>query len=222
MRRVAITPGRWGRRRRAGPDGTHQDDAIRSDPDQVTVEYLRRIYANNRDWYAVSESKAQILLAANGAFISIAVGTLLGVAGDLPSATRVRLSPATWVFLGLAVACVVSAVICAALCMWSLHGKPSRAQFTRFGIDLDDPSTYRPEALWYFGHLALLQPEGATARLSRASQQDEIDTLSHHVVELSGRVLRKHRYVNAGWAFTASALLALAAAGVSLFLEIMI
>jgi hypothetical protein len=39
------------------------------------------------------------------------------------------------------------------------------------------------------------------------------------VVDLAHKVLRKHRWVNAGWALTALALIALAAAGTSFFVR---
>ena len=190
-----------------------------SDPDAVTVEYLRRVYANNRDWYAISESKAQILLGAHGAFISIVAGTLLGVSGNLPAATKARLGPETWAFLAVTVLCVVGAVSCASLAMWSLHGKPSRKQFARLGVDPDDPSTYVPEALWYFGHMALLKLPEASSRLRQTTRDDEIRALSYHTVELSARVLRKHRYVNTGWVLTAAGLIALTGVAVSIFIR---
>jgi hypothetical protein len=43
--------------------------------------------------------------------------------------------------------------------------------------------------------------------------------LHHNVIDLSVKVLRKHRLVNAGWALTALALIALVAAGTSFFVR---
>ena len=186
---------------------------------EVDVEFLRRVYANNREWYTVAETKAQLLLAVDGVFISIVFGAFLGNTESLRNAMASTFGPETWVSFGVTVTAVVSAVTCAALSMWSLHGKVSRKQFDRLEVDPQDSETYKPEVLWYFGHLAYLRPEAATERLRRADRTFEIDVLSYHVVELSGRVLRKHRYVNAGWAFTALALIALTVAGISLVLR---
>lgn len=54
-------------------------------------------------------------------------------------------------------------------------------------------------------------------RLRMVDRQFEIDALSYNIVDLARKVFRKHRLVNAGWAFTALALVALVIAGVSIF-----
>ena len=184
-------------------------------PDDETLEYVRRVYATAREWYTVAELKAQLLLVANGTFLTISLGAVFGNVKDL--AVIIDGSGSyTLVFFGIALAAVVSAVICAALCLLSLHGGKSRRDLSSLGVDVEDPGTYRPEALWYFGHLARLKPDDAAARLRGADRQFEITALIWNVLELSRRVLRKHRYVNAGWAFTAGALVALAAGVASL------
>jgi hypothetical protein len=43
--------------------------------------------------------------------------------------------------------------------------------------------------------------------------------LCYHIVDLAHRVLRKHRWVNAGWLLTAAASVFLAAAGTSFFIH---
>lgn len=92
----------------------------------------------------------------------------------------------------------------------SLHGRTTHRVIARLGVDPRDAGTYAPEVLWYFGRLDRAR---AAERLRDMGPEDEIRILSFHLVELSGRVLRKHRWINAGWAFTG---LALAAAVVSL------
>ena len=47
-----------------------------------------------------------------------------------------------------------------------------------------------PEVLWYFGHLARLQPKAAAGRLREADHEFEAKTLSYNVVDLSVKVLR--------------------------------
>jgi hypothetical protein len=215
MRRARLAA----RRRRTTEPAT----ASASVPDaQVTVEYLRLIYRNNLDWYAVSETKAQILMAVHGAFVSVVFGTLLGVAGDLSAVSVSGLGPETWAFLGLSVFSAVGAVVSATLCMWSRHGRTTKRRFANLGVNPGDPATYGPEVLWYFGHIARLEGEAVVERLGRVGTGDEIRSLSYNVVELSARVLRKHRWVNAGWAFTGLALVALSAAAVSLFLRVVL
>jgi aspartyl/asparaginyl beta-hydroxylase (cupin superfamily) len=102
------------------------------------------------------------------------------------------------------------------MCLLPLHGRKSKRDVMALGVRGDDPTTYRPEVLWYFGHLARLDSAEAVRRLRSADRTVEIEALTFNVVELSGRVLRKHRYVNAGWMFTALALITLAACAGSL------
>jgi hypothetical protein len=182
-------------------------------PRDPATGYVRRVYASTRDWYAVAETKAQLLLTINGIFITILFGTLFGRAGGarVPHGDA---GPETWTLLAVSVA----ALACAAGCLWSLHGDSDR-EFARLKVDPADPASYRPEVLWYFGHLARLQPAAAAEQLRTADEQFEAEALSHNVVDLSAKVLRKHRWVNAGWAFTALALIALIAAGTSLFIR---
>jgi len=180
---------------------------------EVTAAYIRRVYASTREWYTVAETKAQLLLTVNGAFVTILSGFLFGNAGDVHAGV-VRFGPETWTFLGIAVSALVSALVCAAGCLWSFHGQAKR-ELARLGVDRDDPNTYQPEALWYFGHLAYLRSDAAVKQLLKADHAFEARTLSHNVVDLSVKVLRKHRLVNAGWALTALALIALVAAGTS-------
>jgi hypothetical protein len=98
------------------------------------------------------------------------------------------------------------------MCMWSLHGNAER-EFARLGVDPGDPSSYRPEVLWYFGHLACLKVDAAVEMLRGADRRFEIQTLSYNVVDLASKVLRKHRWVNSGWALTALSLMGVALLG---------
>ncbi len=181
------------------------------------VEYVRHVYASTREWYTVAETKAQLLLAVNGAFVTILFSVLFGKNGDVRSGAS-RFGPETWIFLSVSVLALVSAIACAALCLWSLHGNAEK-EFAHLGVDPGNPSSYRAEVLWYFGHLARLQPDAAVETLRRAGRQFEMQALSYNVVELASKVLRKHRWVNSGWALTALSLIALAAAGASFFIR---
>lgn len=183
----------------------------------ANVEYLRRMYASTRDWYTAAETKAQLLLAINGAFITVLFGVLFGRTGDVRASTD-RFGFDTWVFAGASVIALISAIICAALCLWSLHDKSS-AEFTVLGVDPGAPTSYRAEVLWYFGHVARLQPVAVAEKLLEADRSFEVQALIYHVIDLAYRVLRKHKWVNRGWALTAFALIMLATAGISFFIH---
>jgi len=184
---------------------------------EANVEYLRRMYASTRAWYTAAETKAQLLLAVNGVFITILFGVLFGKTSDLRAGAS-HFGVDTWAFTGMSVIALVSAIICAALSLWSLHEK-STAEFAQLGVDPNDPSSYRAEVLWYFGHVARLQPAAIAERLLRADRSFEAQTLSYHVIDLAYKVLRKHQWVNRGWILTALALIMLAAAGTSFLIH---
>ena len=186
-----------------------------AEKDKANVEYLRHMYAMTRAWYTAAETKAQLLLAVNGLFVTVLFGILFGNSGGRHLGIA-KFGPATWVLISVSVAALVIAIICAALCLWSLHGR-AKADFGPLKVDPGKPASYQPEVLWYFGHLAYLERGAVKERLRSVDRRFEIETLSYHVVDLARKVLRKHRYVNAGWAFTALALIALVAAGASLF-----
>jgi Pycsar effector protein len=183
--------------------------------DKATVEYLRHMYAMTRAWYTAAETKAQLLLAVNGLFVTILFGILFGNSGDR-HLKAAGFGSGTWVLLSVCAVALVTAIICAALCLWSLHGR-AKADFDSLKVDPEEPASYQPEVLWYFGHIAHLKRGAVKERLRSVDRGFEIETLSYHVVDLAHKVLRKHRWVNAGWAFTALSLIALVAAGASFF-----
>jgi hypothetical protein len=198
----------------------HGDDAT-AEPSlelsEIATAYIRRVYTSTREWYAVAEAKAQLLLTVNGAFVTILFGTLFGRADGLHAGVA-HFGPETWAFLGVTVAALASALACAAGSLWSFHGR-AKGELAELKVDPDNPDTYRPEALWYFGHLARLRPKALLEKLSGAGQELEATALSYNVIDLSTKVLRKHRLVNMGWALTALELIALIAAGTSFFIR---
>ncbi len=182
------------------------------------AEYVRRVYERALDWYKVAETKAQLLLTVNGVFVTVVFGIVSGRLGEAHEFADI-LGVETWVFFLTSTGALLGAVTCAAACLWSQHGKNIKEAFARLGVDPDTPASYRPEVLWYFGHLANLRIESAAAMISQADRRFEITALSYNVVQLSGIVLRKHRLVNAGWALTALALILLIGGGVSVFIR---
>jgi hypothetical protein len=183
------------------------------------VEYARRVYASTLDWYKIADTKAQLLLTINGIFVTILSGALLGKVADVRALGDVS-GPETWVFFLVAVVGLAGAITCAARCLWSRLGRIARDDFAHLDVDPDDPATYRPEVLWFFGRLARLPAEPAAEMLRHADRGFEIKALTYDVMFLARNVLRKHQWVNAGWTFTAVALLALLAGGTSFVIRV--
>ncbi len=181
----------------------------------ANVEYARRMYDRAIDWYKVAETKAQLLLTVNGAFVTVAFGLLSGSIEEL----RISLDAAgafTWLFLTLAVASLSGSIAVAAATLLSQHRRHIREDFAQLAIDPQDRSTYRPESMWYFGHIAQLQWQGVQQVLRDADDDLEVKVLTYNIHGLAKAVLRKHRLINVGWLLTTTTLLSLIAAGVSL------
>lgn len=164
------------------------------------------------DWYKVAEAKAQLILTVNGIFASVA----FGVATSSASGVRaLRAGPETWILLGTAAFALCAAIVCAVSCLLSRHQFNRSIDFAQMGVDPDDPSTFGPEVLWYFGHIARLPWAGVVAQLQSVDESFERKALTYNVHGLAVVVLRKHRIINGGWVFTAIGLVALVIAAVS-------
>ena len=125
----------------------------------------------------------------------------------------------TWLFLTLSVVSLSGAITAAAATLLSQHGRHIREDLAQLGVDPADESTYRPEAMWYFGHIAQLPRQAVQRTLRDADDDVEVEVLTYNVHGLAKTVLRKHRLINAGWLLTTAALLSLIAAGVSLLVR---
>lgn len=181
------------------------------------IEFLRRLHTSIHGWYATAETKAQLILAFNGAFVTVLTGAIFGKIAEVRALVGV-FGPETWALLILSLSAPIGAVACAVGCLWSQHGN-SRQDLVVLGVDFRNADTYPSQALWYFAHLAQFPVEPAVERLRQADQQTEIDAIAFGIIRLARKVLRKHRLINAGWAFSAVAISAIMATGVSVLLR---
>ncbi|MBV9773760.1 MAG: hypothetical protein JO040_07415, partial [Gemmatimonadetes bacterium] len=66
-----------------------------------------------------------------------------------------------------------------------------------------------------FQHVRRLDARQFQQRMQRVDEADEIRALASQIHALSGRVARKHLYVNLGFVFAAASLILFLAAGLS-------
>jgi hypothetical protein len=201
-----------------GPDRATPQDSQVGNRAVDGLDYARRVYDMIIDWYKTAEKKAQLLLTANGAFATI----LFGIVSSNLSGLRqfgVSAGAETWVFLTVTVAAFCGAVGLASAGLLSRHRHNIKLDFTRLGVQPEEPKTYKREAVWYFGHIASLQFGPTVDLLRTADPRMEFDSLTYNVVGLSRVVLRKHRLVNLGWMLTAVAVFAMTSAAVSLVIR---
>lgn len=187
-------------------------------PPDPELDYVRHLYDRMIDWYKVAETKAQLVLTANGALVAIILGLLSSKISDLRQLGDL-FGPETWILISAVVLALAGAVGSATSCLLSYHTRKIRHDFARLGVNSDDPDTYCPEVLWYFGHLGSLRFEPTVDLLQAANRTSEIRALTYSAVSLAGAVLRKHRLMNAGWILTAVVLLAFAGTTVSILIR---
>lgn len=181
-------------------------------PAEGAIDYVRNVYDLAIGWFKIAEAKAQLILTANGIFMSLLFGTTLGKITEVQSLVKL-FGPETWILLFTAVAALIGATSSAARSLWSRHRRRVVEDFQRLRMDPAVPDSYRPEGLWYFAELAHLPVETAAERLRQCGSDAEVVALSYNAVMLSRNVLRKHRLLNAGWACTAISLIAFVLAG---------
>jgi hypothetical protein len=181
--------------------------APEGEPAGPALEYARRLYANVLDWYKLADTKAQLLLTIDGAFITIIAGAVFGNPEELSDRVR-RFGPETWVLLAVSALALLLSVGCAALCLWSRTGLGERSirrlMRRELGVDPERRSSYTPRVAWWFGMIAMLEPRHIAETIKGADAQFERDALVSQIVVLSRNVLKKHLWVNRGWALAAA------------------
>jgi hypothetical protein len=115
----------------------------------------------------------QLLLTANGILVTILFGVLLGrpdYADRVADVSGVE----TWAFFLIAAGALVGALLCAAATLLSQHRKNALRTFRELGVRPENPLSYRPEVLWYFGYLAYLKSNAAAELIGLADRAFEI------------------------------------------------
>jgi hypothetical protein len=184
--------------------------------DNDAVEYARRVYGNVLSWYDNADRKAQLILTANGGFLTVLVGFALSKPVELTQ-TLDTFGPETWLFAGIAATSIVVAFASAARALYSRLHSPKSAleRISEHGVELHDPTTYDPAVLWFFQFVAQLNESAYEYRLRTVTAGDEIDSMADEIILLSKNVTSKHHWVNVGFIATTIALSCLLAMSVS-------
>jgi hypothetical protein len=178
------------------------DDA--SSPNYETaVEYLRDMESGLRYWYQAAETKAQVVLAINGAFLALLGGLLLTKREDLARTVAV-FGPETWVFLVGMAASIAGSIYCAVACLVTRTRRRNlvKTTFTTRGVDPAKASTYVPEVTTFFVYLAALQVKPFAERMRTIDSKFVFEALASTPVYFSRFVVRKHRWVDRAFILT--------------------
>lgn len=164
-----------------------------------SLEYSRRLYANVVDWYNAAEFKAQVLLSLTGVFTSFLIGSILVKRSDAQEIVG-AFAWHTWAALGVMTIALAGAIISAMMCLIT-RVMPRKEVEARYGTALATcpPDDYPPEVLWFFQTLSVLDEDYYGNQALKVSAEVENKALVNQNHLLSGKVLKKHIWVNRGF-----------------------
>lgn len=171
---------------------------------EAVTECARNIYQEARDWYKVAETKAQILLALDGAAITAISAAVFGKPGEV-KAFVAELPWQSTAALCLSALAFVASVFCAVVCVWSVvytKGELDKITGRPGSPDL------RPDNLWFFQFHTRHDPQAVLDALM-ADRLAEARSLLGNLPILGKSVARKHKAVNLGFALASVAVILL-------------
>ncbi len=180
------------------------------------VEYARRLYDDVRSWYNNADSKAQVVLAIDGAFLAFLTGAIFAKPSDLKAVVGM-FSTWTWSLLALMTLCLMASVISAICCLWSRTYSAEELQELVEAAQHPegDSAQYAPKEMWFFQMVASLEERRFRATLEAVNGPFEIEAMASQIQVLSKNVRTKHRAVNAGFVLAATTLILFFFAGLS-------
>jgi hypothetical protein len=207
-----------------GSPGTHDASPLTDSgaaPPTAALEYARRLFENITDWYNAADTKAQVILTIDGAFIAFLSSTLFAEPAKLRALSN-AFSAGTWVLLLLMSLALTGSIASALACLWSrLYGNREIDDiFRQLGVDVHDAASYKPGVLWFFQFLRRLEGEHVETRLLQMDETGEVRALRFQITALSDNVMRKHKWVNAGFVLTGSSFVLFLAAGITYIIRL--
>ena len=181
-----------------------------------TVEYTRRLYDDVRAWYQSADSKAQVALGIDGAFLAFLTSGLFSKPADLRTLVA-SFSPWTWFFLGLMTLTMLGSIAAAMYCLWSrIYTEAQVQQLVEQARKLSqDQEVYKPTVMWFFQMVGALDPKTFRQTLAKVDLDFEIDAMASEIQILSRNVRKKHGAANVGFLLAAVTLSLFLAAGIS-------
>jgi hypothetical protein len=122
------------------------------------LEYSRRLYANVMDWYRIADSKGQLLLTLDGVLVTIVTGIVLGQPAEV-SKRLGQFGALPLVPLGT-----------------GQRVDPTPHPALRRRPETEE--TYTAQVAWWFGMIAVLEPQNIYSLIKQANEEFERDALA--------------------------------------------
>jgi hypothetical protein len=188
-------------------------DAGGSNSGAAGLDYARNLFGSVSGWYENADKKAQVLLGIDGAFLAFLSGSTFAKSDELARMIKI-FGAETWILLALMCLALTASIISAIFCLWSrIYSHAQIDAFWRtFGVKPSDKNTYAPEVMWFFQFVVRLDKALFAEKMFDADRRFETRALAAQVYELSRNVLRKHQWLNWGFAFAGASLILFMAA----------
>lgn len=186
----------------------------------ASVEYARRLYADVLGWYQSADTKAQVVLGIDGAFVAFFTSGIFANPGDL-RAMVAMFSSWTWLFLCTMITSLLLSIFAALYCLWSrIYSEADVRRILQTSAKVGSaPYVYPPKVMWFFQTVAALDADAFRQRLAQADDEFEVEAMASQIHILSGNVRTKHRAANLGFLFAATTLCLFLFAGISYALK---
>ena len=178
----------------------------------TAVAYARRLYDDVLGWYVNADTKAQVVLTIDGAFLAFITSAIFGKPDDLKDLVE-RFSPLTWSLLTSMTACLIGSIVSALNCLRSRIY--TSAELAALIGQPEDGGSYPPERMWFFQFVGALNDVRFLSTLRHVDAGFEIEAMAAQAQLLSRNVHEKHRAVNRGFVLGGATLVLFFLAGLS-------
>ncbi|HEX4959971.1 MAG TPA: hypothetical protein VF173_03965 [Thermoanaerobaculia bacterium] len=180
----------------------------------ISAEYARRLYDDVLGWYHSADTKAQVVLGIDGAFVAFLASGIFAKPEDLRKIIAL-FSPWTWLLLCTMVVGLLASILAAIYCLWSrIYSREDLREILQQKKKAG-AGRATPQVMWFFQLIAALEMETFRSALSHVSEEFELESMAWEIHVLSGNVRKKHRAANLGFLFAAVTLSLFLFAGIS-------
>jgi hypothetical protein len=189
--------------------------------DDVRREFLRDVTGDLRYWYSAAESKAQLVLTVNGAYLTFLTTAALAGRDQIARATAL-FGPETWAALAGMALCLALAILSAVACLASrgLSTARLRRRLTDLAVQPGKAGTYPAEMTAFFHYLSALQPDQFADRIMTASPGFITRAMASDIIDFAPYIVAKHRWVNRAFIFTGLTLALFLVTGISYLIRL--
>ena len=190
------------------------------------LEYARRLYDNVLDWYKNADTKAQVILAINGGFITFVGSSVFKKAEEVKSVFGF-FDSLTWIILAFMIASLIGSIGAAIYCLWSrIYSEKNLRKIIEDALKKypptgQEPDRYPPSISCFFQFFERLEKAKFRETLQSVDPKFEIKALTNQIHILSRNVRKKHFAVNIGFMLVAATLIMFFAMAVSYLSKVM-